>query len=40
MKKLIIKLLNKIINSIRKSIDKQEDYTNAEDILTFINKNK
>ena len=40
MKKLIIKLLNKIIDSIRKSIDEQEDNTNLEDILKFINKNK
>ena len=40
MKKLIIKLLNKIIDSIRKSIDKQEDDTNIENILKFINKNK
>jgi hypothetical protein len=40
MKKLIIKLLNKIIDSIRKDINKQEDNTNLEDILKFINKNK
>lgn len=40
MKKLIIKLLNKIIDSIRKSINEQEDNTNLDDILKFINKNK
>lgn len=40
MKKLIIKILNKIINIIRKDIDEQEDDTNIEDILKFINKNK
>ena len=40
MKKLIIKLLNKIIDSIRKSVDEQEDDTNIEDILYFLNKYK
>lgn len=40
MKKLIIKLLNKIIDSIRKYIDEQEDNTNIEDILYFLNKYK
>lgn len=40
MKKLIIKLLNKIIDSIRKSIDEQEDNTNLEDILYFLNEYK
>lgn len=40
MKKLIIKLLNKIIDSIRKDIDEQEDDTNLDDILKFINENK
>lgn len=40
MKKLIIKLLNKIIDSIRKDIDEQEDNTNIEDILHFLNKYK
>ena len=40
MKKLIIKLLNKIIDSIRKSINEQEDDTNIEDILYFLNKYK
>lgn len=40
MKKLIIKIFNKIIDSIRKDIDKQEDNTNIEDILKFIDKDK
>lgn len=40
MKRLIIKLLNKIIDSIGKDIDEQEDNTNMEEILKFINKDK
>lgn len=40
MKKLIIKILNKIIYSIRKDIDEQEDNTNLEDILYFLNEYK
>lgn len=40
MKKLIIKLLNKIIDSIRKDIDEQEDNTNTENLLKFINEHK
>lgn len=40
MKKLIIKILNKIIDSIRKDIEEQEDDTNIEDILKFINNDE
>lgn len=40
MKKLIIKFLNKIIDSIREDIDNQEDDTNTEHLLKFINEHK